>query len=363
MKKSRHLLGGFLLLLLLLLSLSIAPLGIAHAQTTTTTTITTSATTTKKEGAASGRDIGRVCRCVAFRLDDVDDINHPDIEHLLLNIFQNSNTGLTVGIIGNRFGNNTGIVSHLAAMLKNNANSPSTNNGKLEIANHGWNHEDFSALSLEKQVSLMQKTSEKIQRILKVTPTVFIAPFNKINNSTYLAAKKNGMYAISADPITDPPPPGAIVSPDSSGMYHLPYSALTAYVDKDEKHWDAVPLTTIEKGVLDGLKKHGYAVIEMHPQEFFPRNPNDGSGEVIDENHLADMESLIRWLHSEKIEIVTLGWFASSAAAVATAPEFQSTTASNSPTTSTMLIAALAITSTIAVVKVLSRKRQLKFTG
>jgi hypothetical protein len=32
------------------------------------------------------------------------------MEHTLLNIFDNSNTGLTVDIIGNRFGNNTSII-------------------------------------------------------------------------------------------------------------------------------------------------------------------------------------------------------------------------------------------------------------
>jgi peptidoglycan-N-acetylglucosamine deacetylase len=64
-------------------------------------------------------------------------------------------------------------------MLK--ANTPA----RLEEANHGWNHEDFSAHSLQKQIELMQKTNEKIRRILDINPTVFIAPFNKIHNSAY----------------------------------------------------------------------------------------------------------------------------------------------------------------------------------
>lgn len=60
---------------------------------------------TRQEAAEKGGS-GYACRCVAFRLDDIGDTNYPYIEDRLLDIFQNSNTSLTVGIIGNRFGNN-----------------------------------------------------------------------------------------------------------------------------------------------------------------------------------------------------------------------------------------------------------------
>ena len=298
MKKSRCLFGGFLLLLILTFTFP----RLVYAQSNATA----------KQGVEKEGGNEYTCRCVAFRLDDVDDINHPDIEGKLLDIFQNSNTSLTVGIIGNRFGNNQEIAPHLAAMLKVHPQI-------LEVANHGWNHEDFSVLSLEQQTTLMQKTNEKIYGTLKVSPTVFIAPFNKINNSTFFAAKKNGMNTVSSNPTTDPP--ASRVFPDSIGMYHLPFSALTAYVDKDGEHWDPVPLATIERDILNSLKNHGYAVVEMHPQEFALRNQEEGI-EAIDESHMADIEGLIQWLHSEKMDVVTLGSFASTSRAV---PEFQST--------------------------------------
>jgi peptidoglycan/xylan/chitin deacetylase (PgdA/CDA1 family) len=317
MNESRRLFGGFLLLLILSFTFP----RIVYAQP---------AAATKQEAAEKGGGDGYACRCVAFRLDDVSDTNYPYIEDRLLDVFQNSNTSLTVGIIGNRFGNNQEIVSHLAAMLKVRPQI-------LEVANHGWNHEDFSALSLGQQAALMQKTDEKIYGMLKVSPTVFIAPFNKINNSTFLAAKKNEMNTVSSGPAIDPP--ASKVSPDSAGMYHLPFSALTAYVDKDGKHWDPVPLATIERNILNGLENHGYAVVEMHPQEFAPQY-QDGGSEVIDENHMATIESLIQWLHSAKIDVVTLGSFASASSAV---PEFQS---------SLPLILALAAASAIALYRV-----------
>lgn len=204
----------------------------------------------------------------------------------------------------------------------------------LEVANHGRNHEDFSVLSLGQQTALMQKTNKKIYDTLKVSPTVFIAPFNKINNSTFLAAKKNGMNTVSSNPAIDPP--AFRVFPDSAGTYHLPFSALTAYVDKDGKHWDPVPLATIERDILNGLNNHGYAVVEMHPQEFAPQY-QDGGSEVIDESRLAAIEGPIQWLHSEKMDVVTLGSFASASRVV---PEFQSTMP---------VVAALAVASAIAL--------------
>lgn len=317
---------------------------IARPSAAINNTSTVTATRQHLERTNQGRPS---CRCVAFRLDDVGDSNYPEMEHTLLNIFKNSNTSLTVGIIGNRFGNNTSIVSQLSSMLK--ANTPA----RLEVANHGWNHEDFSALSLQKQIGLMQKTNEKIYRILGISPTVFIAPFNKINNSTYLAAKDNGMYSISANPNTDPPSL-ATVSPDSAGMYHLPVTTITAHLSKDRKHWVPRHLSELENEILNGLQKNGYAVVEMHPQEFKPINQST-SGQMIDDSHLADIESLIEWLHSQKIETVTMGSFASLSTSVV--PEFPSSLFASSTSTTMIasttpsLIAAAAIVSTIVVLR------------
>lgn len=329
MKRRRLLTGSFLIMVLLIF---VTFPRIAYAQSTMTDQ-------SKQEMEGQKGNEGFRCRCVAFRLDDVGDSNNPDIENRLLNIFQNSNTSLTIGIIGNRFGNNQQIVSHLAALLS--GHGPRI----LEVANHGWNHEDFSALSLEEQIALMQKTNGRIYSTLKVNPTVFIAPFNKINNSTFLAAKQSGINTVSSGPTVDPP--ANSVSPDAMGMYHLPFSAATAYVDKDGKNWDPVPLATIENDILNGLKNHGYSVVEMHPQEFVIRYQDKGSGELIDESHLATIESLIQWLYSERIDVVKIGSFATDNSR-SNVPEFQS---------SLPLVATSGIASVIAVIRILGRRK------
>ena len=79
------------------------------------------------------------CRCVAFRLDDIQDYFLNKVQMEIINTFQKNNTNLTVGVIGNYFGNDTLLVDFVKEKLK-------TNDHSLEIANHGWNHEDFTLL-------------------------------------------------------------------------------------------------------------------------------------------------------------------------------------------------------------------------
>lgn len=279
--------------------------------------------------------------CVAFRLDDFDDVNFPGLETRLVDFFQSSNTSMTLGIIAGRFGNNENAVtqhflSYVIALLKNHNGSDSRNDGKpiYEIANHGWQHEDFSKLSLQKQDELMKKSDEKIHTLLGIYPSVFIAPFNQVNNDTYQAAAANGMRVVSADPVRDPPTLYNVAfnsrsdngNNNSSNVLHLPYTVLTAYVDKNGKSWDAMPLEAIKRDTLDSIKNHGYAVIEMHPQEFVTFD-NSTQNYIINQNHLQDIENFVQWLHLQKIKVVTLGQFA---AEVHRAPEFDISSYSSS---------------------------------
>src|SRR5574341_533686 len=74
------------------------------------------------------------CNCVAFRLDDIQNyfLNNAQVE--IINTFQKNNANLTVGVIGNYFGEDPVITNFLKERLENGT-------PKIEIANHGWNHE------------------------------------------------------------------------------------------------------------------------------------------------------------------------------------------------------------------------------
>jgi peptidoglycan/xylan/chitin deacetylase (PgdA/CDA1 family) len=52
-----------------------------------------------------------------------------------MSLFEKRNMSLTVGVIGNYFGSDPMMVNYVKGM----AGDPS-----FEVANHGWNHEDFA---------------------------------------------------------------------------------------------------------------------------------------------------------------------------------------------------------------------------
>lgn len=83
------------------------------------------------------------CSCVAFRLDDIQDYFVTKAQMAVITTFEQNNASLTVGIIGNHYGNDSAITGFLQDKLVRDYDSGFS----IEIANHGWNHEDFSRLT------------------------------------------------------------------------------------------------------------------------------------------------------------------------------------------------------------------------
>ena len=92
------------------------------------------------------------CKCVAFRLDDIQDyfLNQPQME--VIKTFERKNVSLTVGVIGNSFGNDVVLTDFLKKTLLNDENN-------LEVANHGWNHEDFTLFDKDQQSALLSNSN------------------------------------------------------------------------------------------------------------------------------------------------------------------------------------------------------------
>lgn len=74
------------------------------------------------------------CECVAFRFDDVQDYYLHDVQIRVMDEFTKRDLALTVGVIGNYFGDDQKIMSYVKEGVAA---------GRLEVANHGWNHESF----------------------------------------------------------------------------------------------------------------------------------------------------------------------------------------------------------------------------
>lgn len=116
---------------------------------------------------------------VVFRMDDIQDNWLENIQQTVINVFQSRGLPLTIGIIGNYFGRSN-LKNFVKGALQNK-------NFPLEIANHGYNHEDFTQFSLTQQKTLLQQA--KSQTISALSPFIsniksFIPPFNKFNADT-----------------------------------------------------------------------------------------------------------------------------------------------------------------------------------
>ncbi|MBI3638925.1 MAG: polysaccharide deacetylase family protein [Thaumarchaeota archaeon] len=106
------------------------------------------------------------CQCVAFRMDDVQDYWVDNAQIAIMHVFHKKHTSLTIGIIGNIFGDDPTLIQYIKNNIKNESS--------IEIANHGWNHENFTDFNKKQQSLLMEKTDKKLTKLFGIKPTVFL---------------------------------------------------------------------------------------------------------------------------------------------------------------------------------------------
>jgi peptidoglycan/xylan/chitin deacetylase (PgdA/CDA1 family) len=234
------------------------------------------------------------CQCVAFRLDDIQDYWLDTVQTKVIDTFQEKNASLTVGIIGNYFENDTMIVDKIQQSLQKQ--SP-----KIEVANHGFNHEDFTQFPEGLQYILMERTNQKITRLLGVTPSVFIAPYNTINSDTMQAFGENHFQTISANETEDPPP--YLIKGEA--IHHLPETAYTGNLNKDNTLWIGYNHKETFASIMSSLQKYGFAVIVIHPQEYSNRDKLHYTN-TVNETQVQELKQLIDELQKNDIKIVTM---------------------------------------------------------
>lgn len=131
-------------------------------------------------------------------MDDIQDYYLTTPSKAILDMFKEFNFPITVGIIGNKFGADASIVNYF---YNNLVYLPSW---ELEIASHGFNHEDFSTMTLAQQVTAMNGSINLIRTVLPISPIkTFIPPFNSFNQDTITASKQTGFTYFSAQIETD----------------------------------------------------------------------------------------------------------------------------------------------------------------
>lgn len=242
------------------------------------------------------------CPCIVFRLDDIQEFYLSDVQMKIMDVFQKKNASLSIGIIGYHFPLDEKLVSYLKTHLK-------PGHASIEVANHGWMHENFASLGLSQQVLLMNKTNQELIKTLGKKPHVFITPFNLYNNDTLKAVKQLKMSVISSGISNGgkfvTAKGNIIANKDSQGLYHVP-SMTDFQVDiGNETYWTSIPKDKVIASIDSHISKYGYDVVLLHPQNFAVY-VNGQYANTVDKKYLDDLASIIDYAKSKHIKITTI---------------------------------------------------------
>jgi hypothetical protein len=130
------------------------------------------------------------CRCVIFRLDDVQDNYLQSAQLAQMNLFISKNQSLSLGIIMSGIGNDTNIIDKVREGDKK---------GLFELAVEGWKHVDYTKLNEQEQKDTLIKANEKMQKLFGHKSDIFITPFGTFNNDTITAMSQLGLRILSVN--------------------------------------------------------------------------------------------------------------------------------------------------------------------
>ncbi len=232
------------------------------------------------------------CNCVSFRFDDVQDHWLNDVQIGVFDVFENRNIPLTIGVIGDRIGNDVKIISYINSSIYDDS---------FEIANHGWQHEDFSKYNKTHQSLLIQKTNEKIQDLFGITTSVFIPPFNSFNEITKEAMLDNGITHFSSEFDFSTPPYPLV----DAQLYNFPEGAVTGELTANKDFIIGISHKLTLSKIIQSIDEYGFAVVTMHPQEFSEIERGKYTNQV-NEKQIRELELLLDRLRIEDIKIVPL---------------------------------------------------------
>jgi len=235
------------------------------------------------------------CSCVAFRLDDFSDIWLDKVKKQLVETFFQKKSPLSIGIVGDKFGDNEDLVNYVIEKIDDESFD-------LELANHGWQHEKFTELSLSEQALLIKKTNEKVEQIFGVKPDVFTVPFSRFNSITLAAIKLNDMSYYSSLLKKNPQTPYLLSNYE---LYHFPAGATTGEQHPPTTNFEGLPHETTLKDILRSVNKHGFSVVMMHPYEFTVIKNGTYSNE-INWQQIMELELLIDSIRDNDLHIVTI---------------------------------------------------------
>jgi peptidoglycan/xylan/chitin deacetylase (PgdA/CDA1 family) len=254
-----------------------------------------------------------ICNCVAFRFDDIQEFWLHDVQLEMLETFREKDVPVTIGVIGNDF------EGYIASYIQNVTSSENSN---LEIANHGWTHENFAVLDKDQQNQLIQKTNQRIFNVTGIMPKIFIPPMGEINNSTIEVLQENNFTTFSGLLLTSPPPYPLVIS----GAHHFPETALTAIYKAETQMFQGLLHNETLKDIQDSQEKFGFSVIALHPQDFSVIE-NEAHVDKVNQDQINELVLLIDEIQKSDLKIVFLNQISEN---FVKNPEYQETEPSNS---------------------------------
>jgi len=228
-------------------------------------------------------------------MDDVQDYWLDNVQVDVISEFQHKDANLTVGIIGNYFGQDQKIVEFVSDTLKHGST-------KLVIANHGWNHEDFSTFSRDGQSALIHNTNQKIADVLGIMPNIFIAPYNIVNNDTRVSLFDNDMIYLSTNETQDKPP----YKMSNTAFFRFPATANIGDVNKENSAWVSLNHDQTYVEILRSLVKYGFAVVLLHPQDYANKHPGFVYDNMVNQTQIHELDLLIDSIRNDGYKLVSL---------------------------------------------------------
>ena len=232
------------------------------------------------------------CQCVAFRLDDIQDYWLNSVQTKIIDTFQQKNASLTIAIIGDSFGSDVTLTGYLKNKIKAD---PS-----IEVANNGWKFEDFTTYNQSGQSTLIKQSNDKIFSLLGKTPLVFIPPYGKINNDTFVAMHENNITFLSTNA-----PTYQMVYSTSNTIHLFPATVSTGYISSSNGTLHRLTNDEIFTNIQNSLHNNGFAVITISFQDYAINNGTVTQNEP-DLQQIHQLETLIDKIRINGIKITDL---------------------------------------------------------
>jgi peptidoglycan/xylan/chitin deacetylase (PgdA/CDA1 family) len=234
------------------------------------------------------------CNCAAFRLDSVQDYWLKDVQKAIIQAFVDTDTPLTLGVLGDYFGKDLDYVHFLRDQTVRNPTTP------LEVACNGWANEDFTTMDVSTQTNLLQTATRTIEKYLWVPPIkVFIPPQGKYNENTLTAMRNRNMTHISTFTSTDSVRPYSLSGqsvyrfPSGAGMQSLsnPSVGITA-----QQAYSQLSI---------GIARDGFSVVQLSVTAFAQKSGGVATN-AVNQTMINELKNLLTMTRSGGYSIVPI---------------------------------------------------------